>query len=127
TDPAQRLQTPRELLDAIPKVTEALDSGRSVTTPQLRSVADRIVARPKQSTRYLHRALTGARMRALKWRLAPVLGIAVLLLVWFFFSGHREPFFNQRAAQAVPTEKSIAILPFENLSTNKEDAYFADG
>ena len=24
-------------------------------------------------------------------------------------------------------EKSIAVLPFENLSDNKENAYFADG
>jgi adenylate cyclase len=66
-------------------------------------------------------------MGAFKWLLASVLGIAGLLLAWFFFSGHRESFFNQRVAQAVPTEKSIAVLPFENISANKDDAYFADG
>jgi len=54
-------------------------------------------------------------------------GVAGLLLVWFFFSGHEGFFFNQRVAQAVPTEKSIAVLPFENISANKDDAYFADG
>jgi TolB-like protein/cytochrome c-type biogenesis protein CcmH/NrfG len=27
----------------------------------------------------------------------------------------------------VPTEKSIAVLPFDNISPNKDDAYFADG
>jgi serine/threonine-protein kinase len=31
-----------------------------------------------------------------------------------------------RALAAIP-EKSIAVLPFENLSTEKENAYFADG
>ena len=36
-------------------------------------------------------------------------------------------FFNQRVAEAIPTEKSIAVLPFENISANKDDAYFADG
>src|ERR1700704_2206191 len=36
-------------------------------------------------------------------------------------------FLNQRVAQAVPTEKSIAVLPFENISANKDDVYFADG
>jgi hypothetical protein len=36
-------------------------------------------------------------------------------------------FFNQRLAEAVSTEKSIAVLPFENISANKDDAYFADG
>ena len=126
-DPDRRLQTPTELLQVIPKVTEALDSGRRVTTDQLRSVADQIAARPKQSRRRLRRAWTGARMRALGWLLASVLGIAGLLLTWFFFSGYGGHFFNQRVAEAVSTEKSIAVLPFENISANKDDAYFADG
>jgi serine/threonine protein kinase/Flp pilus assembly protein TadD len=126
-DPARRLQTPTELLLVIPKVTEALDSGRRVTTDQLRSAADRIATRPKQSTRRLHRVLTGARMGAFGWLFASVLGIAGVLLAWFFFSGHGGLFFNHRFAQAVPTEKSIAVLPFENISANKGDAYFADG
>ena len=34
---------------------------------------------------------------------------------------------NQGATEAAPTEKSIAVLPFENISPNKDDAYFADG
>jgi serine/threonine protein kinase/Flp pilus assembly protein TadD len=126
-DQAQRLQTPTELLQAIPRVTEALDSGRRATTDQLRLVADGIAARPKQSTRRLHRVLTGARMGAFGWLLASVLGIAGLLLAWFFFSSHQGLFFNHPVAQAVPTEKSIAVLPFENISANKDDAYFADG
>ena len=126
-DPAQRLQTPTELLEAIPKVTEALESGQHVTTDQLRSAADPIAAGPKQSTRRLHPALTSTKMRAFKWLLASVLGIAGLLLAWFFFSGRGGLFFNQRVAEAVPTEKSIAVLPFENISANKDETYFADG
>jgi TolB-like protein/Tfp pilus assembly protein PilF len=126
-DPAQRLQTPTELLDAIPKVTEAVDSGRRVTADQLRSGADRIAARPKQSTRSLHPLLTGTRMHTFGWMLVLVLGIAGLLLTWFFFSDYGGHFFNRRVAEVVPTEKSIAVLPFENISANKDDAYFADG
>jgi serine/threonine protein kinase len=126
-DPDRRLQTPTELLQVIPKVTEAVDSGRRVTTDQLRSASDRIAARPKQSTRRLHRVLSGTRIRALGWLLGLVLCIAGLLLAWFFFSGHGGLFVNQRVAQAIPTEKSIAVLPFENISANKDDAYFADG
>src|SRR5260370_24002845 len=45
-DPDRRLQTPTELLRVIPKVTEALESGRRVTTDQLRLVADRVEAQP---------------------------------------------------------------------------------
>src|ERR1700738_5042351 len=103
-DPDRRLQTPTELLQVIPKVTEALESGRRVTTDQLRSGVGEIAARPEQPTRRLYRFLTGARRRALRWLLASVLGIAGLLLAWFFFSGHGGFFFNQRIVQAVPTE-----------------------
>src|SRR5262245_17150103 len=33
----------------------------------------------------------------------------------------------QRAHPLVPIERSIAVLPFENLSSDKENAYFAEG
>ena len=39
-DPSRRFQTPTELLKAIAKVTKALDSGRRITTDQLRSEVD---------------------------------------------------------------------------------------
>jgi TolB-like protein/Flp pilus assembly protein TadD len=126
-DPDRRLQTPTELLQVIPKVTEALESGRRVTTDRLRLGVDGMAARPKQLTRRFHPLLTGTSTRVFKWLLASVLGIAGLLLAWFFFSGHEGFFFGQRVAQAVLIEKSIAVLPFENISANKDDAYFADG
>jgi serine/threonine protein kinase len=126
-DPARRFQTPTELLQVIPRVTEAIESGRCVTTDQLRSGVDGIAAESKQSTRRLHPLLTGARMGAFGWLLASVLGIAGLLLAWFFLSDHGQSFFHGRDVVAVPTEKSIAVLPFENISANKDDAYFADG
>src|SRR6184192_4475334 len=33
----------------------------------------------------------------------------------------------QRTRSAAPIERSIAVLPFENLSSDKENAYFAEG
>ena len=42
-------------------------------------------------------------------------------LVWFHRSSHSE------SAAASAPEKSIAVLPFENLSEEKANAFFADG
>jgi TolB-like protein len=56
---------------------------------------------------------------------AIVLAAAILAGSWFFWrrastdEGARKP-------AAIP-EKSVAVLPFENLSSDKENAYFADG
>src|SRR5271165_7561647 len=65
--------------------------------------------------------------QALRWLIASGLCLVGLLLSWFFFLGYRETHFNQRTAEAPSTEKSVAVLPFENISSNKDDAYFADG
>jgi TolB-like protein len=46
------------------------------------------------------------------------LGIAVSLIAGFFLLPH---------ASARKLDKSIAVLPFENLSDDKENAFFADG
>ena len=63
-----------------------------------------------------------------KW---PLIGAAVLILIavlvigsFLFWRGHESK--TSAAALGIP-EKSIAVLPFENLSSDKENAYFADG
>jgi serine/threonine protein kinase/Tfp pilus assembly protein PilF len=49
---------------------------------------------------------------------AAMLTIAAIALgTWFF----------QRTRPFTPMERSIAVLPFENLSSDKENAYFAEG
>jgi TolB-like protein/tetratricopeptide (TPR) repeat protein/class 3 adenylate cyclase len=52
---------------------------------------------------------------------AGVLALAVIVAGIAMFSRYR-----MRSTLAVP-DKSIAVLPFENLSSEKENAYFADG
>jgi len=59
-----------------------------------------------------------------------VLG-ALLLVAIAYFAAERAGLINGArktsfAVTAIP-EKSIAVLPFENLSSDKENAYFADG
>jgi TolB-like protein len=63
------------------------------------------------------------RKYAFRWALAVGLGIAVLLTAFFLF-GHRRS--NQQGIETMPAKKSIAVLPFESLSANKDDTYFAD-
>jgi TolB-like protein/Tfp pilus assembly protein PilF len=117
-DPGQRFQGPAQLRKAVPKVREAIASQSPLSPKELRLAGDQMGEQsPKRKPK----------KQALRLLLASVLGIVGLLLAWFFFSGHRGPFFNQRVAEAVQTEKSIAVLPFENIGANKDDAYFADG
>ncbi len=58
-DPARRFQTPTELLEAIPRVNEAISAERSVTADQLRSGAHEAASPTKRSTPHFHRVLAG--------------------------------------------------------------------
>jgi TolB-like protein len=62
---------------------------------------------------------------------------AVIAAAWLFFSAKRstqqttsstdtEKMVSGSSAPEIPS-KSIAVLPFESLSGNKDDTYFADG
>jgi serine/threonine protein kinase/Flp pilus assembly protein TadD len=79
-----------------------------------------ILARP------VSRVLRGSRRR-----LAAISGIlAVLLLGLFLFPSIRSQLgklFSPAPSAVSAPEKSIAVLPFENLSTNQENSFFADG
>jgi NAD(P)-dependent dehydrogenase (short-subunit alcohol dehydrogenase family) len=67
------------------------------------------------------------RKRTTRRWLAAAFGLLGLLLGSFFILRHQGLFFTQQSTQAGSIEKSIALLPFENISPNKDDAYFADG
>src|SRR5207249_1716555 len=66
-----------------------------------------------------------ASARSRKWIL---IGVALLVAIassiglWLFF--HQSTW---RVAALPISDKSIAVLPFENLSAEKENTYFADG
>ena len=51
--------------------------------------------------------------------------IGVLLLVIAMLIVGRRPFYRQTGESIA--RKSVAVLPFENLSANQENAFFADG
>src|SRR5206468_7052417 len=65
-------------------------------------------------------------------RVALASGVALILGISSFFifhslrTGHRAVAIAEASNPVLP-EKSIAVLPFENLSNDREDASFADG
>jgi non-specific serine/threonine protein kinase len=117
-DPSQRFQSPAEVREALAKVKKAVDSNSVLTPKELRGGGDRLAERlPKPKPR----------KHSSRWLVAAALGLVSLVLGAFLFYAYRGSLSNQRGAKTVVAEKSIAVLPFENISANKDDAYFADG
>jgi TolB-like protein/Tfp pilus assembly protein PilF len=53
--------------------------------------------------------------------------LAVVAVTFFVFHLLRPRLTSTGITSAVVPEKSVAVLPFENLSSDKENAYFTDG
>jgi len=117
-DPSQRFQSPAQLQQALTQVREAIGSGLRLTTDELRSVSTNLSnSMPKSRPR----------KHAVRWVLSASACLGLLLVAWFFISRYSRFLFSQPVAEAAVTEKSVAVLPFESLSDNKNDSYFADG
>jgi len=83
---------------------------------------------PAQKTDFVSVARDRAPSRKPALIIAVCVAIAALAIGSFLFWQQQKPKVSATAspALAIP-EKSIAVLPFENLSSDKENAYFADG
>jgi serine/threonine protein kinase len=117
-DPSRRFQTPVQLQQALTKVREATSSGLRLTPDELRSAGEPVATRSPKAK---------PRKQTIRWVVGLGLCVAAVAIAWFFFPGRAAFLFNQPANKSIPAEKSIAVLPFEDISANKDDAYFADG
>ncbi len=111
-DANERFQSPAQLQKALSRVKEAIVSKSRLSAKDLRS-DDPAAAKGLKP--------------ALRWKLASAVCVAALVFGGLFFFGYRGKLSNQPKVEAIPNKKSIAVLPFENLSSNKDDSYFADG
>jgi eukaryotic-like serine/threonine-protein kinase len=99
----ERYQTTKEMLADLRVLKGELETDGSL--PQTKAHADSIVSKIKR-----HK-------RGVLLTLAVALLAAAAVTYSFFFV----------VPAPLPNEKSIAVLPFENLSEEKSNAYFADG
>ena len=106
-DPAQRPQDPTSLQTALRAVKRALDSQSSLKSGTARRNA------PPQH----HPWWRG------KWLVSTVTA-AVILASASLIGLH---FWNPGSPPSIATAKSIAVLPFDSLSEDKENEYFSDG
>jgi TolB-like protein len=71
----------------------------------------------------IHRRADGQQQPKLKWMTAMLFAGATVAALAYFYYGRSAPKPSVAPLQA----KSIAVLPLENLSDDKENAFFADG
>jgi class 3 adenylate cyclase len=87
-------------------------------------------ALPESATNRATPVVSGSAKKWL-WLLAGLLLLALISWLFLLRRPHTAPSFATKEAasarEAAIPDKSIAVLPFENLSSDKENAYFAEG
>src|SRR5213082_3311308 len=107
----RNLHLPGQVITLLKSMLAPDPKDRPQSARELLSAVHRCYARfnPEARSRRRRVVLAGA---------ASMLAIAALALgTWLY----------QRTRSFTPMERSIAVLPFENLSSDKENAYFAEG
>jgi TolB-like protein/Tfp pilus assembly protein PilF len=110
---------------ALPQQVGALLPPESGTPTGPGSAMDRLSSAGDQRAEKMTKRKPKA--RPVRWLLGGALCFAGVLLIWLLLAGRWGSLFERRVPEAAPPEKSIAVLPFENISPSKDDAYFADG
>src|SRR5262249_12615814 len=104
-------------------VTACLPKDPSRRPQSAANVAQRLHLTPAQTGT---RVVIAARSNMKALLIGGVAAISLLALTGVYFGVLKQHVKPLSQAAAVP-EKSIAVLPFENLSADQENAFFADG
>ncbi len=140
-DPVNRFPNAAALVKALERAREKIESGEEVVADIEATTVDPAGARPSSGTPRSPSAgtpspssTTGGSRRDLLVAAAAVL--ALLVPGWMIYNGRKaEPEPPRRApaitsataSSSVSATKTIAVLPFANLSSDKENEYFAAG
>src|SRR5437762_1645134 len=134
--------TPKEVMSSILEMDPPpLTSYVAHTPPELQQIISKTLRKDRgqryrsahellQALKDLRRKLEAELERAaapllLRWARSP---IALVLIVLAVALALTFPFFRHRnLTTSLPPDKSIAVLPLQNLSEDKENAFFADG
>jgi hypothetical protein len=128
-DAAQRFQSPAQLLKAVPLVAAAINAGRSVSPQDLKAISgEGAFQKSGKFSDPLKAFFRSSRVRLLAWLVSVLLIGGVVIILTVNLVNHPAAKFPVTPPVSIEApEKSIAVLPFENISANKDDVYFADG
>jgi TolB-like protein len=117
-DPSQRFQDPERLLKAITSIKNTIASSNVLTTKEPRKSGYQV---SKEWRRIF------PRKEYFRWLARVGLVLGGLTLGAFFSHVYRKAPLHEGIAGIMPGGNSIAVLPFEDISANKDSGYLADG
>jgi serine/threonine protein kinase len=117
-DPNRRFQDPTQLLNSITSIKNAIAGSDVLPTNEPRRASYRVSNR-------LRRILPTK--KAFHWPARIGLVLGCLALGAFFSEAYREAAVHKRTSRIMDSENTIAVLPFEDISADKDGDCFADG